>query len=410
MRLTLPLTKHNLYRLMRNQWKTARKRRVVETQSISVLKERNIEFIDANEYVKTPLPNFDFSTVVGLAPKPLLKDENHPMYKEQPCYIHHDGSVLMEGMQQALVLTNTVQLETDKLPEQIEALIDKVKLKDQDSLVKRCIKTSCLYDAEQKKLAIRKDPERPAWIFPRDYGITETRKNRMICNRLVHLCSLACPDISRQRMVFNDVPMSVPLYWEEDPLEFRMRSDVFISSEKPLPAIVSPSVAESCILPDLMVSHPVISLDESNFYEFKDIFPIKENAKYANVHTIMVHYNHQEVKNIYERNVEETQIHGRALLKAFTAAVAQARYNYGADVKDLPKPVVVQCLQTDGRRFDFSVFQLNTADLFSSIHNIYWSLPAMNLYENCSYVQGIPVLEGYNPQVFKHVLAFYNFN
>jgi hypothetical protein len=43
----------------------------------------------------------------------------------------------------------------------------------------------------------------------------------------------------------------------------------------------------------------------------------------------MVHYNEQEVKNIYEQPVEEHQIYGRVLLKAFTAAAAQARHNYG---------------------------------------------------------------------------------
>jgi len=408
MRLTSSLSKHNLYRLMRNQWKSGRKRRLIETPVLSILQEKNIEVIDANEFVSTPRPTFDFSTVVGLAPKLVEKDENHPLYKEQPCYMYHDGSVLLEGLQQAMILTNTVQLESNKLPEQIQSLIDKVKLENQDSLVIRCIQTSCLYDAEQKKLPIRKDPERPAWNFPRDYGITEERKNRMICSRLLHLCTLANPELSRHRMVFTNAPMSVPFYWEDNLVQFQMRSDVFISSNQPLPAIVSPSVAEQHPVPELTVSHPLISLEEENFYEFKDIFPLKEGAKYSNVHTIMIHYNNQEVKNIYETPVEESQIIGRVLLKAYTAAVAQARYSYGPDVKDLPEPVVVQCIQTDSKSFIFSIFQLNTADPFSTKHNVFWNLPAENLYEKCTYVQGIPVLEGYNPQVFKQLLAFYN--
>ena len=33
-----------------------------------------------------------------------------------------------------------------------------------------------IYDAQQVKLSKLKDPDRPAWVFPRVYGITSTRK------------------------------------------------------------------------------------------------------------------------------------------------------------------------------------------------------------------------------------------
>lgn len=40
----------------------------------------------------------------------------------------------------------------------------------------RIIYTSNIFDAHQEKLPKRKDPTRPAWVFPRDYGITNCRK------------------------------------------------------------------------------------------------------------------------------------------------------------------------------------------------------------------------------------------
>lgn len=68
------------------------------------------------------------------------------------------------------------------------------------------------------------------------------------------------------------------------------------------------------------------------------------------------------VKNTTELEVQESQVFGRALMKAFTAAASSARQKFGLDVKELPEPVSVQCIQTDGKQFYFSVYQLNTLD------------------------------------------------
>lgn len=74
--------------------------------------------------------------MVGLVPKKLEYDENHPLYKEELCYIYRDGSVLLEGLQQALVLTNTMQI-SDELPFKVDNLVENEMLPNQDNLVKR---------------------------------------------------------------------------------------------------------------------------------------------------------------------------------------------------------------------------------------------------------------------------------
>lgn len=40
-------------------------------------------------------------------------------------------------------------------------------------------------------------------------------------------------------------------------------------------------------------------------------------------------FNREEVKNQFEEPVTDSQIHGRSLLKAFTAAASFAKQNYG---------------------------------------------------------------------------------
>lgn len=78
----------------------------------------------------------------------------------------------------------------------------------------------------------------------------------------------------------------------------------------------------------------------------------------------------------------------------------------------MPKPVVVQSVQTDGKSFQFSVFQLNTLELDGSdgLKNIWFSMPKMDLYSECLYKAGRPTLDGYNGNVLKYMQVFYGNN
>lgn len=118
------------------------------------------------------------------------------------------------------------------------------------------------------------------------------------------------------------------------------------------------------------------------------------------------------MKNITKLEVKETQIFGRALLKAFAAAASSARQRFGPEIKELPEPVTVQCVQTDGKAFYFSIYQLNTLNLESSkgTKNYCWTLPKLDLYETAGYIDGRPTLDGYNPEVFNRLLTFYKNN
>lgn len=54
----------------------------------------------------------------------------------------------------------------------------------------------------------------------------------------------------------------------------------------------------------------------------------KTSRKYY-PHTLFVNYNKETVKNLFEEEVTEEQIRGRTLLKAFTAAAAYAKEQFG---------------------------------------------------------------------------------
>lgn len=97
--------------------------------------------------------------------------EQHPNWHDRICHTYKDNNVLLEGLEQAKVLTKTVQIG-EGLPEQLTL---KNSSKEIDNKVKRVIMHSHLFDAEQKKLPKIKDPMRPAFNFPRVYGISESR-------------------------------------------------------------------------------------------------------------------------------------------------------------------------------------------------------------------------------------------
>ena len=126
-----------------------------------------------------------------------------------------------------------------------------------------------------------------------------------------------------------------------------------------------------------------------------------------NVHTCLDHTKNEVAQQL---RTPET-VHARALTLGFLSALAQARLVYGSDIKgDLPEPVAVNFIHTDGCNFHFSAYQLNTLNLEDSngIKNIFWHEEDISrLFDVCDYVKAVPVLSGYNPEVFSKFAAMY---
>jgi large subunit ribosomal protein L37 len=76
--------------------------------------------------------------VKPLAPRPIPHDHTHPLYHERICHMYRDHNVLLKGLDQAKVLTKTVEIRTG-LPVEIENLVGIQHLPDQDTLVRRLV-------------------------------------------------------------------------------------------------------------------------------------------------------------------------------------------------------------------------------------------------------------------------------
>lgn len=82
---------------------------------------------------------------------------------------------MIYGEKQAQSLTKT--LLVNELPENIQKLAKNANISHETEIqMKNSILQAHLFDTHQEKLVIRKNPEKPMWNFPRDYGITDQRK------------------------------------------------------------------------------------------------------------------------------------------------------------------------------------------------------------------------------------------
>ncbi|KAM3956560.1 mitochondrial ribosomal protein L37 [Aphomia sociella] len=409
MKLSQVLNRQHIGFMFKKHWLVQGKRVPVDTGVEDVLRAKGIPVEDALDFVKEKPEPRDRINIVGQYEPPLPLDENHPNYKERPCYTLKNTNVLLEGIAQAQVLTKTIIAE-NKLPQRIEELAEIVPPKTVHDNVKKAILSANVFDCEQTKLPKIKDPVRPAYNFPRILGISDTRRNQIITNKILQLVERSSDtEATLSKYVMNDVECRTVFDKEDDLIQFQEVSNILVSSNKPLNHDTEKDIP-FVEIPDLYPIKHTITMPTEHFYNETSKYPIRPSVSVKHPHTTWLHFNSTEVSNIYETPITEPQILGRSLTHAFTIAAAYAKQLYGEDVKDLPEPLYINCIQTDGQKYHFGILQLNTlnVDGKDGTTNVWYCKNNMKLYDSSRYFSGIPVLENYNPKVYGYINAFYN--
>lgn len=404
MRVTQSLHRQHIGWYFHNHWQVQGKRTPMKTEAEAALRKKGVQIEDANEFLKEKFV-YERVNIVGIKDRPQPLDNTHPNWQDRTLLTYKDNNVLLEGLTQAKILTNTVEIKKG-LPEKYH--LSEIS-KEFNRRVKKIILGAHVFDAEQKKLPIQKDPERPAWNFPRSYGITQERAFKLLLSKLLNLIETTSKlETVQQRYLADNVYFSYPFEKNGDLIQFQLLGDSVLLSNKCLSPITNESTKEFD-LPDLFPIKPTITLNEENIYVLENMYSINKKASKFHPHTLFINFNKETVKNLFEEEVTEQQINGRTLLKTFTAAASYARAQFGENVKNLPTPVTLQAIQTDGQTFYFGVLQLNTLDVESSeTRNIWFQTPGLRLFDECSYQVGKPVLGGYNKEVIRHLVTFYN--
>lgn len=154
-------------------------------------------------------------------------------------------------------------------------------------------------------------------------------------------------DLVKERFLLNDLLFSYYFEYSGDLIQFELTGDVVLLASKPLMPVFT-NDTKQFELPNIFPVRPTVTLNLQHFYDLQNIYrkcgslcyicnfdlkvmfaAVNKNARISHPHTIFVHYNKTQVKNIYEEEVTDAQISGRALLKAFTVAASYAKQRFG---------------------------------------------------------------------------------
>ena len=183
-------------------------------------------------------------------------------------------------------------------------------------------------------------------------------------------------------------------------------------SVEPYASVSDVELTKSQDLPHLGPLNGLSYFFENHVYRKDNNWPFKENIQ--NVCSVLpqIHTAFEFNNSIDPELRSDQDYYGRSLIMAFAASLGQARLNYGPDVSGiLPKPITLHFVNTNGKKFHFSVFQLNNLNLEAdndSVKNIFWHEPSfLNMFEKCDYINTQPTLTNYDHNVFSHILAMY---
>ncbi|TST47745.1 39S ribosomal protein L37, mitochondrial [Bagarius yarrelli] len=337
------------------------------------------------------------------------------LYKERACYIYNQRTNPLEGVRQALWLTKSKHIPG--FPAHLLALVENQsnQLKDQDEHVQDAIRNARFWDTNQS---------RP----PKE------RYCPSLLNNLLHLCrglQVSHPALAH-RMLAEKYSLSASWTRGEDQFQVRGQNGFLLSSMTPLPAVAGDEEIRSTsdhVLETFYPISPTIDLQHTHVYQLQNHTGFREDYPYPHAHTLFITEAGDAPK------LQPDQLRAKLIMFAFGNALARAHAQYGAfrnsllssylrlmcflqnKSRVLEKPIVVQSVGTNGRVFQFVVFQLNTTDLESDngVKNLAWVDADQQLYDFAKVrpyikkkVVKVPAgLAGYRPETFKKFLAFY---
>ncbi|XP_042283591.1 39S ribosomal protein L37, mitochondrial [Thunnus albacares] len=322
-----------------------------------------------------------------------------PLYKEKPCYVYNQRTNALEGVLQALWLTKTKMISG--LPPHLLSLAESPvnQIPNQDERVQNAIKHARFWDTTE---------DRPN---------KEKYSNTLLFN-LLHLCATLQPSHPAiGRRIFAE-RYSLAASWKrgEDLLQIRGQNGLLHSSMDPLPEVSGKQeVAATAdhVLETFYPVSPTIDLQKVHVYKELNSSGFRGDYPYPHAHTLYF------LEGADARcKLRPDQFRAKMIMFTFGNALARAHTLYGTQPQRvLDHPITVQAVGTNGRIFQFLVFQLNTTDLSGDdgIKNQLWLEEDVELYDFAKVrplikkkqVKVPAGLTGYKPETFSRFLALY---
>ncbi|XP_077416045.1 large ribosomal subunit protein mL37 [Vanacampus margaritifer] len=336
-----------------------------------------------------------------------LKDPNQyrspprhemPLYQETPCYVFNQRTSILEGVRQALWLTKSMAISG--LPPQLLSLAESPanQLPNQENRVQNAIKHARFWATTEEQ--------------------TEKYRSTLLFN-LLHLCATlqsSHPLIGR-RMLSEKYSLVTSWKRGNNLLQIRGQNGLLYRSVDPLPRLSGKQqVLETAdhILETFYPVSPMVDLQKVNVYkEEVNCTGFRGQQYYPHAHTLYFVAGEES-----HCKLRPEQLRAKMIMFLFGNALARAHMLYGAKTNSvLDHPITIQAVGTNGRLFQFIVFQLNTTDLSGNdgIKNQVWLVEDAELYDSANlkpvmYRKEVKVpagLVGYKPETFSKFLALY---
>ncbi|KAF6720361.1 39S ribosomal protein L37, mitochondrial [Oryzias melastigma] len=318
------------------------------------------------------------------------------LFKEKPCYIFNQRTSLLEGVRQAAWLTKS-QVNSG-LPPKLLTLAESLEsqAEDQSERVQNAIKHARFWDTTESRPNKRK-------------------YSKTLLLNLLHLCETLQSSSSAQRRRIFAENYSLSAMWRrgEDLFQVRGQNGLLQCSMDALPQVSEEKEISSTVDHVLETFYPVsptIDLQKADVYKEENCTGFRDDYLYPHAHTL---YFLEATDPQWKLKPE--QFRAKMLMFAFGNALARAHKLYGTE--PLQRPITVQSVGTNGRVFEFLVFQLNTTDLVQDdgIKNQVWLDAGVALYDFAKVRPlikkkevTVPAgLSGYKPETFRKFLALY---
>ncbi|XP_007907172.1 39S ribosomal protein L37, mitochondrial [Callorhinchus milii] len=326
------------------------------------------------------------------------KIEEMALYKERPCHIFNQRTKMLEGVKQALWLTKSKLVEG--LPAQILRIAEDPanRIEEQDERVQEAINRARFWITTE--IRPKRDRFSPALL-----------------QDLLHLCRTQqqrFPGLGDRSLAEN---YRVAVTWERETDLFQVRgvNGILLNSTRPLPAMAAKEEVmdtEGHLLPSFYPIAPTIDLQQIHVYQEPNDTGFRAGYPYPHAHTLYI-----DNSSITIMRFKPEALRAKMIMFAFANALARAKLVYGEEPRVLDEPITVQSVASNGRVFQFLVFQLNTTDLQpdQGVKNLVWLDSDQLLYDYAKCrpeirkkVVQVPVgLSGYRPETFNKFLALY---
>lgn len=259
-------------------------------------------------------------------------------------YVFHPKKQTMEADLQMFQWTKTQDL--DQAPPAITDIKNRGlgKLESLSQLVRTNIIKSRIYDFQEEEEESNYPKEYPSGLLQNMLKTVFSHANQY-------------PQLSGLNIA-DSAPVMATWLCQNEPLSVRGRPGTFINSKKPLSQFYDDATVTASSEYTFQSLGPASVYHDLEKYSVKTkpVGGLREGSAFPYFHTLLI---------VECGRVPEIQLLQKAMVYTFGRLTTQAVHKYGTEIigRPIPEPECAQCIVTNGQRFSFVWYQLNTLDL-----------------------------------------------